>query len=273
MWDSTNAINHHKPIMGMGFTMDLTTHVWWYMVIFLGMVEMAARASPTWEVIARLREHYYGGWVAPGIYYMGAAGVLRVGCLRIAGISGSFASGDLVKGLESIYNICWKLILYICVCACVMFNICVCDVHPCTINFALLSLDMVVWDADYDVILLSVGFSTSWSHVSGDYFRGRHECPPYTEELVSSSWVSWAGPGRKWLPGVSFGLCWPHLIFSCTRGLIKSTISRATAEYSKIFQDDSHVTSCNYADYAYITFIALMNQHQWNIGTAFRILP
>ena len=166
----------------------------------------------------------------------------------------------------------WSYI-YVCVCACVMFNICVCDVHPCTINFALLSLDMVVWDADYDVILLSVGFSTSWSHVSGDYFRGRHECPPYTEELVSSSWVSWAGPGRKWLPGVSFGLCWPHLIFSCTRGLIKSTISRATAEYSKIFQDDSHVTSCNYADYAYITFIALMNQHQWNIGTAFRILP
>ena len=88
----------------------------------------------------RLREHYYGGWVAPGIYYMGAAGVLRVGCLRIAGISGSFASGDLVKGLESIYNICWKLILYnlicICACVCVMFNVCVCDVHPCTINFA-----------------------------------------------------------------------------------------------------------------------------------------
>ena len=50
-------------------------------------------------VTARLREHYYGGWVAPGIYYMGAAGVLRVGCLRIAGISGSFASGDLVKRL------------------------------------------------------------------------------------------------------------------------------------------------------------------------------
>lgn len=66
-----------------------------------------------------LREHYYGGWVAPGIYYMGAAGVLRVGCLRIAGISGSFASGD--------------------------------------------------------------------------YFRGRHECPPYTEEFKRSAFHA-----REW---------------------------------------------------------------------------
>jgi len=97
---------------------------------------------------------------------MGAAGVLRVGCLRIAGISGSFASGDLVKGLESIYNICWKLILYnlicICACVCVMFNVCVMYILVLSIlHVQLLSLDMVVWDADYDVILLSVGFSTS----------------------------------------------------------------------------------------------------------------
>ncbi|KAK1816351.1 lariat debranching enzyme [Friedmanniomyces endolithicus] len=35
-----------------------------------------------------LFELYYGGWVAPKIYYVGAANVLRLGPLRIAGMSG-----------------------------------------------------------------------------------------------------------------------------------------------------------------------------------------
>ena len=35
-----------------------------------------------------LFELYYGGWVAPNIYYMGAANVLKFGPLRIAGLSG-----------------------------------------------------------------------------------------------------------------------------------------------------------------------------------------
>ncbi|KAF2637052.1 DBR1-domain-containing protein [Massarina eburnea CBS 473.64] len=35
-----------------------------------------------------LWELYYGGWVAPNIYYMGAANVVRLGPLRIAGLSG-----------------------------------------------------------------------------------------------------------------------------------------------------------------------------------------
>ncbi|KAI6794197.1 DBR1-domain-containing protein, partial [Hortaea werneckii] len=35
-----------------------------------------------------LFELYYGGWVAPSIYYMGAANVVRLGPLRIAGMSG-----------------------------------------------------------------------------------------------------------------------------------------------------------------------------------------
>lgn len=35
-----------------------------------------------------LFELYYGGWVAPNIYYMGAANVLRFGPLRIASLSG-----------------------------------------------------------------------------------------------------------------------------------------------------------------------------------------
>ncbi|EMC91530.1 hypothetical protein BAUCODRAFT_79502 [Baudoinia panamericana UAMH 10762] len=35
-----------------------------------------------------LFELYHGGWVAPNIYYLGAANVLRLGSLRIAGMSG-----------------------------------------------------------------------------------------------------------------------------------------------------------------------------------------
>lgn len=40
------------------------------------------------EASNHLFELYYGGWVAPNIYYMGAANVLRLGALRIAGLSG-----------------------------------------------------------------------------------------------------------------------------------------------------------------------------------------
>ena len=40
------------------------------------------------EASSHLFELYYGGWVAPNIYYMGAANVIRCGPLRIAGMSG-----------------------------------------------------------------------------------------------------------------------------------------------------------------------------------------
>ncbi|KAK3490337.1 lariat debranching enzyme, C-terminal domain-containing protein [Neurospora hispaniola] len=40
------------------------------------------------EAASHLWELYYGGWVCPNIYYMGAANVLRLGPLRIAGMSG-----------------------------------------------------------------------------------------------------------------------------------------------------------------------------------------
>ena len=40
------------------------------------------------EASNHLFELYHGGWVAPNIYYLGAAGVVQVGPLRIAGLSG-----------------------------------------------------------------------------------------------------------------------------------------------------------------------------------------
>lgn len=49
------------------------------------------------EASSHLWELYYGGWVAPNIYYMGAANVLRLGPLRIAGLSGIFNGPDYRK--------------------------------------------------------------------------------------------------------------------------------------------------------------------------------
>lgn len=50
-----------------------------YLTIFIGGNHEASNY---------LFELYYGGWVAPNIYYLGAANVVRVGPLRIAGLSG-----------------------------------------------------------------------------------------------------------------------------------------------------------------------------------------
>jgi len=55
---------------------------------------IGGRSEP-WNL---LREHYFGGWVAPRVYYMGCAGVIRIGPLRIAGISGSFSPADYFRG-------------------------------------------------------------------------------------------------------------------------------------------------------------------------------
>lgn len=43
-------------------------------------------------------ELYYGGWLAPNIYYLGAAGCVRVGGLLIAGASGIFKANDYQHG-------------------------------------------------------------------------------------------------------------------------------------------------------------------------------
>ncbi|KAF1944471.1 lariat debranching enzyme [Clathrospora elynae] len=50
-----------------------------YLTIFIGGNHEASNYM--WEL-------YYGGWAAPKIYYMGAANVIRLGPIRIAGLSG-----------------------------------------------------------------------------------------------------------------------------------------------------------------------------------------
>lgn len=45
-----------------------------------------------------LSELHYGGWVAPNIFYLGAAGVINVAGLRIAGLSGIYKQQDYTAG-------------------------------------------------------------------------------------------------------------------------------------------------------------------------------
>ena len=45
-----------------------------------------------------LQELPFGGWVAPNIYYMGLASVVKFGGLRIAGMSGIYKSQDYGRG-------------------------------------------------------------------------------------------------------------------------------------------------------------------------------
>ena len=49
------------------------------------------------EASNHLFELYYGGWVAPNIYYLGAANVVKLGPLKIAAMSGIFKEHDYHK--------------------------------------------------------------------------------------------------------------------------------------------------------------------------------
>ena len=59
------------------------------------------------ESTVLLRDLYYGGWVAPNIYYLGAAGVINVTRngfkLRIAGVSGIDKPYHFQKGFMESY--------------------------------------------------------------------------------------------------------------------------------------------------------------------------
>ncbi|XP_045495943.1 lariat debranching enzyme [Colias croceus] len=46
-----------------------------------------------------LQELPFGGWVAPNIYYLGRAGVIQFGNLRLGGMSGIFKGHDYLQGL------------------------------------------------------------------------------------------------------------------------------------------------------------------------------
>jgi len=59
-----------------------------YLTIFIGGNHEASN---------HLFELYYGGWVAPNIYYLGAANVIRLGPVRIAALSGIWKGYDYRK--------------------------------------------------------------------------------------------------------------------------------------------------------------------------------
>ncbi|KAI9139051.1 Metallo-dependent phosphatase-like protein, partial [Paraphysoderma sedebokerense] len=60
-----------------------------YPTIFIGGNHEAS--SYLWEL-------YHGGWVAPNIYFLGYAGIVRFGGLRIGGLTGIFKLQDYHKG-------------------------------------------------------------------------------------------------------------------------------------------------------------------------------
>lgn len=48
---------------------------------------------------------YYGGWAAPNIYFLGFAGVVKFGNIRIGGLSGIYN--------ERHYHLGWLIIIFL----------------------------------------------------------------------------------------------------------------------------------------------------------------
>jgi hypothetical protein len=48
---------------------------------------------------------YYGGWAAPNIYFLGFAGVVKFGNIRIGGMSGIHKQRNYYSG--KLVDICW----------------------------------------------------------------------------------------------------------------------------------------------------------------------
>ena len=53
------------------------------------------------EASNHMQEMPYGGWVAENIYYLGYAGVVEFGGVRIGGVSGIFKGHDYNKGTKN----------------------------------------------------------------------------------------------------------------------------------------------------------------------------
>jgi lariat debranching enzyme len=55
------------------------------------------------ESPVHLRDLYYGGWASEDIYYLGHSGIVNIGGLRIAGLSGIYKQPDTYKGHYETY--------------------------------------------------------------------------------------------------------------------------------------------------------------------------
>ena len=52
------------------------------------------------EAASHLLSLRYGGWAAPGVLFLGSAGAVRFGGLRLAGVSGIFKGYDFATGFH-----------------------------------------------------------------------------------------------------------------------------------------------------------------------------
>lgn len=62
--------------------------------------ELCAIVGQLLSILTMTRySRYHGGWLAPNIYYLGAAGSVKVNGIRIAGASGIYKPNDYFTGM------------------------------------------------------------------------------------------------------------------------------------------------------------------------------